>query len=691
MSGKMPNKFINREVSWLSFNERVLQEAEDERNPLVERMKFLGIFSNNRDEFFRVRVANIKRVADFPGRNKLSSGEDPKEVSDKILKQVLKQQTRFDKAYEKLIKELQKENIYFLNEDQISGEHVKFVKDFFVDKVRTNIVPIIIDKKNAFPFLKDASTYMFVKMYNKGAKKEKTEYALIEIPTGQVDRIIKLPGIWKKKFLIMLDDIIRYNLPQVFSIFNYDTIEAYNIKVTRDAELDIDDDISKSIVDKLSKGVKNRLVGEPVRFVYDAEMPADMKEFIVRKLKLKRDDNLIPGGRYHNFKDYIGFPDIGSSKLLNPALPALPHKDLEGVPSIMDVIKKKDVVCFYPFQKFDYVIDFLRQAAIDPHVTVIKINIYRVANDSRIINALINAVKNGKDVTVLIELRARFDERNNIKWSKFLEEEGVKVHFGLPGLKVHSKLIMVKRQEGRKENTYVHVGTGNFHEKTAKIYSDASLLTSDKRIANDIEKVFDFIDRPYINKRFNNIIISPYNTRSKFLALINQEIRNAKKGKKARIVIKLNNFNDVQLTNKLYEASCEGVEIKMIMRGICSLVPGVKDLSENIEVISIVDRFLEHIRMFQFHNDGEELFFIGSADWLVRNLDKRVEVTTPIYDKEIQDQMREFLNLQLKDNVKARIIDEKGRNKYVPKKSKEKTVRSQIAQYNYFKSLLDEK
>ena len=343
--------------------------------------------------------------------------------------------------------------------------------------------------------------------------------------------------------------------------------------------------------------------------------------------------------------------------------------------------------CFYPFQKFDYVIDFLRQAAIDPNVTTIKINIYRVANNSRIINALVNAAKNGKDVTVLIELRARFDEHNNIKWSQSLEEEGVKVHFGLRGLKVHSKLIMVKRKEGRGQTTYVHVGTGNFHEKTAKIYSDASLLTSDKRIANDIEKVFDFVERPYMNKRFNNIIISPYNTRSKFIRLINQEIRNAKKGKPAKITIKLNNFNDPELINKFYEASCEGVEIKMIIRGICSLVPGVKDLSENIEVVSIIDRYLEHIRMFHFHNGGNELFFIGSADWLVRNLDRRVEVTTPIYNSEIQDNMREFLELQLKDNVKARVIDEKGKNKYVPKKGKK--IRSQIEQYNYFKSLLD--
>lgn len=689
MSGKIPAHFINRESSWLSFNERVLQEAEDVSNPIIERMKFLGIFSNNRDEFFRVRVANIKRVADISGEHFLSTGEEPAIVLDKILKQVLRQQLRFDKVYNGLLKELQKENIFFLNENQITGEHEKFVKDFFAEKVRTNIVPILIDKKKPFPFLKDASTYMFVKMYNKASagKREKVEYALIEIPSDQVDRIISLPGIWKKKFLMMLDDIIRYNLPQVFSIFSYDTIEAYNIKLTRDAELDIDEDISKSLVDKLTKGIKNRHIGEPVRFVYDTNMAPDMKELIVKKLKLQKSDNLIPGGRYHNFKDFISFPAIGSSKLLNTALPPLPQKDLEGVPSIMDVIKKKDVVCFYPFQKFDYVIDFLRQAAIDPNVTTIKINIYRVANDSRIINTLINAVKNGKDVTVLIELRARFDERNNIKWSKKLEAEGVKVHFGLPGLKVHSKLILVKRTEGRSERSYAHVGTGNFHEKTARIYSDASLLTSDKRITGDIDKVFDFIERPYMNKRFTNILISPYNTRSKFLRLINQEIRNAKKGKEASIMIKLNNFNDPELTNKLYEASCEGVKIKMIIRGICSLVPGVKDLSENIEVISIIDRFLEHIRMFQFHNDGDELFFIGSADWLVRNLDKRVEVTTPIYDKGIQEQMREFINLQLQDNVKARIIDEKGKNKYV--KTKGKKIRSQIEQYNYFKSLLD--
>ena len=687
MSVKIPLKFINREVSWLSFNERVLQEAEDVKNPIIERMKFLGIFSNNRDEFFRVRVANIRRVAELPGKNFLSTGEDPKMVLDEILKQVLKQQTRFDRVYKRLIKDLHQENIYFLNETQIEEGHKDFIREFFVDKVRTNIVPIIINKRKNFPFLKDAATYMFVKMYNKRDKSEKSEYALIEIPSGQVDRIITLPSSDKKKYLIMLDDIIRYNLPQVFSIFNYDTIEAYNIKVTRDAELDIDEDISKSLVDKLSKGIKNRQVGEPVRFVYDDQMPRDMRQLIEKKMKLQKSDNLIPGGRYHNFKDYIAFPQIGNSKLLNPSLPPLPNKDLEGVSSIIDVIKKKDVACFYPFQKFDYVIDFLRQAAIDPNVTTIKINIYRVANNSRIINALINAAKNGKDVTVLIELRARFDEHNNIKWSQNLEEEGVKVHFGLRGLKVHSKLIMVKRKEGRGQTTYVHVGTGNFHEKTAKIYSDASLLTSDKRIANDIEKVFDFVERPYMNKRFNNIIISPYNTRSKFIRLINQEIRNAKKGKPAKITIKLNNFNDPELIKKFYEASCEGVEIKMIIRGICSLVPGVKDLSENIEVVSIIDRYLEHIRMFHFHNGGNELFFIGSADWLVRNLDRRVEVTTPIYDSEIQDNMREFLELQLKDNVKARVIDEKGKNKYVLKKGKK--IRSQIEQYNYFKSLLD--
>jgi polyphosphate kinase len=687
MKIKVPTKWINRDISWLSFNERVLQEAEDPNSPLIERMRFLGIFSNNRDEFFRVRVANIKRVGDLSGNNKLSTGEDPKEVLDRILKIVLKQQIRFDKAYAKLIKELQKEEIYFLNEHQITGDHVSFVKDFFADKVRTGLVPIIIDKKDPFPFLKDAATYMFVKMYNKKDKKSKVEYALLEIPSDSVQRIVQLPNIWKKQFLMMVDDIIRYNLPQVFSIFNYDTIEAYNVKLTRDAGLNIDDDISKSIVDKLSKSIKNRKAGELVRFVYDTEMPDDMKAVIFKKLKLEKKDNLIPGGRYHNFKDFLDFPEVGKAKLRNTPQAPLANKDLEGSNSIMDVLKKKDVMLFYPFQKFDYVIDLLRQAAIDPNVTTIKINIYRVASNSKIINALVNAVKNGKDVTVLIELRARFDEQNNIGWSEALEAEGVKVSFGLAGLKIHSKLILIKRKEGRSENTYVHVGTGNFHEKTAKIYSDVSLLTSDKRITSEIEKVFEFIERPYLAKRFNKIIVSPFNTRTRFSKMIEDEIKNAKKGKKALIIIKLNNLNDPELINKLYEASCEGVSVKLIIRGICSLVPGVKDLSENIEVISIIDRYLEHIRLFYFFNDGNELFYQGSADWLVRNLDKRVEVTTPIYDKEIKKQLKYFLELQLKDNVKSRIINERGSNKYVSIKGK--AVRSQLEQYKYFESLLD--
>lgn len=685
MKAKLPIQWINREKSWLSFNERVLQEAEDKSNPLIERIRFLGIFSNNRDEFFRVRVANIKRVAELPGKNTLSTGEDPKDVLDNILKVVLKQQLRFDKSYNQLLKELQKEDIYFVRDTEIDKEHEQFVKEYFVEKVRTALVPIIIDKKEPFPFMKDAGTYMFIKMYNKKAGvKGSVEYALLEIPQS-VARIHTLPSIGKKKFLIMVDDIIRFNLRQIFSIFKYDTIEGYNIKMTRDAELDIDEDMSKSIVDKLSKSVKDRQVGELVRFVYDSETPTDMKTFIVKKLKLQKKDNLIPGGRYHNFKDFIDFPDIGEVKLRNQNLPPLTNKLLEESESVLDVIKKQDIMLFYPFHKFDYVIDVLRQAAIDPNVTTIKINIYRVASNSKIINALINAVKNGKDVTVLIELRARFDEKNNIAWSKKLEEEGVKISFGLPGLKIHSKLILIKRKEGRKLNSYVHVGTGNFHEKTARIYSDVSLLTSDPRITNEIEKVFEFIDRPYINKRFNSLLISPFNTRSRFVKLIDTEIKNVLKGGDGKIIIKLNNLNDPELINKLYEASCAGVKIKMIIRGICSLVPGVKDLSENIEVISIVDRFLEHVRLFYFWNGGDEQYYTGSADWLVRNLDKRVEVTTPIYDESIKKQLKDFLDFQLKDNVKAREINAKGNNKYVS--SKGKAIRSQIEQYKYFKNL----
>lgn len=688
MAGKLPEKWINREISWLSFNERVLQEAEDPKNPLIERMRFLGIFSNNRDEFYRVRVATVRRLMEVPKRQKKQLPEYPDDVFSDIQKTVLKQQDRFDKTYEIISDELSKNGIHFVNEKEVTEKQGKFVRDYFNDKVRTALVPILIRPTKKFPFLKDASNYLIVKLYNKGDKlAKKIEYALIEIPSDEIERIIEIPSDTKEKYLILVDDIIRYCLPEVFSFFNLDTVEAYAIKMTRDAELDIDEDISKSLVDKLSKSIKNRQVGEPVRFVYDATLPNDVYDLIVKKLKLEKSDSLIPGGRYHNFKDFIAFPQIGTKKLRNEDIEPVVCPELENEPSILEVVKKKDVLLFYPYQKFDHLIDFLRESAIDPKVTEIKINLYRVAKRSKVINALVNAVKNGKDVTVLVELRARFDEQNNIKWSNVLQEQGVKVIFGLPGLKVHSKLIIVTRKEGRSEVKYAHIGTGNFNEKTANVYSDISLLTSDKKLTNEVDKVFDFIERPYFNKRFTSLVLSPFNTRTKFIRLLNNEIRNAKKGRPAWAVIKLNNMNDPELIRKMYEASCCGVKLKLIIRGVCSLVPGVKDLSENIEVVSIIDRFLEHVRLMSFCNNGDNLYFVGSADWLTRNLDKRIEVTAPIYDKALQTQLKTFLDIQLQDNVKSRIIDEKGSNKYKKRKKNEPIVRSQIEIYKYFSNL----
>ena len=689
MITKLPSHWINREISWLSFNERVLQEAEDTNNPLIERMRFLGIFSNNRDEFFRVRVAAAIRLTELVKSEKSFLQEDPDKIMADIQKSVLKQQKKFDEIHQSLREELALHNVNFVNEKQINKAHSQFVKAYFNENVRTALVPIIIKTNSKFPFLKDAANYLLVKLFNKHSSKTKnTQLALIEIPSVEIPRLLELPSIGRQKYLILLDDIIRNSLPEVFAFFNYDTIDAYSIKLTRDAELDIDEDISKSVVDKLSSSVKNRQIGDPVRFVYDSKIPKELLQFVLKKLKLEENDNIIPGGRYHNFKDFIDFPLIGSTKLRNIDIPSQVVKEFVGKPSIIDVIKKQDILLFYPYQEFDYLIDFLREAAIDPNVVDIKINLYRVAKRSKIINALVNALKNGKSVTVLVELRARFDEKNNITWADKLQEQGVRVIFGLPGLKVHSKLIVITRKEGKSENKYAHIGTGNFNEKTAYLYSDISLFTADVKIANEVDKVFDFIERPYLIKRFNSLILSPYNTRIKFVRLLNNEIRNAEKGLPAWATIKLNNLNDPELIKKMYEASSAGVKINLIIRGICSLVPGLKGLSENIKVISIIDRYLEHARIFAFCNGGNELYFIGSADWLVRNLDKRVEVTTPIFDKRLIHQLKRFLEIQLSDNVKARFIDEKGSNKHVPTVGKK--IRSQLELHDFFNQLLKE-
>lgn len=673
-------RYLNREISWLAFNDRVLQEAEDERVPLIERLRFLGIFSNNRDEFFRVRVATLKRMAVLHQSDKEKLGFSPDKVLEDIQKVVVRQEKKFNQLYKTIVSKLDEKNIHFLNEDQLDERQTEFVEDYFHEKIRPSLVPIMLEKKRDFPQLKDRVIYLAVKMRDQDNDK-KPFYALIEFPPT-LSRFVILPQRESKKYIMLLDDLIRKHLKDIFSIFDPNSLEAYTFKITLDAELDVDSDFSMSWIDKIASSVKNRKYGQIVRFVYDKKMPEDLLKFITKALNFNEVNSLIASGRYHNFRDFIGFPDIGAKNLRYKKLPPVEHPVLKNKASLFEAIKEDDVMLNYPYQSFNYVIDLLREAAIDPSVKSIRINLYRVASVSKIINALINAAKNGKRVIAVVELQARFDEENNIHWSNHLQEEGVQVIFGVPGLKVHSKLILIKRSEGQKSRYYAHIGTGNFHEGTAEIYGDTALLTADQSITKEVKKVFEFFQNNFLRARFSSLSVSPFNTRRKIVTAINQEIKNAKAGKKAFIVIKLNNITDEILINKLYDASNQGVKIDMIIRGICCLIPGVKGMSENIRVISIVDRFLEHSRILWFHNAGEDSFWISSADWMERNLDKRVEVSTPIRNPNLKIILQKMLEIQLSDNVKARNIDSRYTNNYIETSGRK--IQSQLELHKYF-------
>jgi len=682
--GKYP--LINRDIRWLSFNARVLQEAEDPTVPLLERIRFLGIYSNNRDEFFKVRVATIRRMARLGKKAKEILGTDPAELLDKIQKVVIRQQEKSETIYQQLLKEFERENIFIVNEKQLNAEEGNFVREYFHDHVYPFLVPIMIDTAPGFPYLKDKSIYLAIKLSRKN-KDKKSKYALIEIPTDVVSRFLVLPAEENKKKIILLDDILRYCLNDVFSIFDYDDIQAFTIKMTRDAELDIDNDISKSWMEKISKGVKERKKGDPVRLAYDQTIPEDLLSFILKKIKLHKQESLIPGGRYHNFKDFINFPNVGRAALRYHIPHTLDHPDLKGKVSLFKVIQEKDILLAFPYQSFHHINDLLREASIDPKVQSIRITMYRAAKSSGIINALINAVKNGKQVTAVVELRARFDEEANIYFANKLEEAGAKVIFGVPGLKVHSKLFVIARKENGKIVNYAHVGTGNFNEQTAKIYCDHSLLTADKRITDEVVKLFNFYQDNFKTGTYKHLLVAPFNMRDKFIHLIQKEIKNARAGKPAYMILKMNSLVDNEMIKKLYKASEEGVKIRLIVRGTCSIVPCIKGISENIEVVSIVDKFLEHSRIFIFANGGDEKYFISSGDWMYRNLDARSEVAVPLYDKAIQQQLREYVAIQMKDNTKARALNKSQDNTYVPPQN----GKSHRAQDDIYKWLLSER
>lgn len=667
----------NRELSWLSFNERVLQEAIDEKNPLIERVRFLGIFSNNRDEFFRVRVASVRRMLELGKKARQQLYNDPEELLEQISKKVISQEAMFLETYNMLVHQLAEADIHLVNEKSLSDSQKQYALDYFKDKVRPALVPLMLSKKSV-PDLTDKSSYLAVKMVMKNDPSVK--YALIEVPSAILPRFFVLPAEGKSKYVMFLDDVIRLGLEQVFKIFPFKSIQACAVRMTRDAELDIDEDIDESIMEKLSKSINKRKKAQPVRFVHDKKIPQDMLDYLVKTLKLS--GNIIPSGRYHNLRDFMSFPDFGMKKHTFPKWIPTRHPELRNKGSLLEVIGKQDIMLNYPFQSFNHTIDILREAAIDPAVQEIKINMYRIAENSNIVNALINASKNGKSVTAVMELRARFDEEHNMLLSRKLQENGVRVIFGVDGLKVHCKLVVITRKVRSQIQHIAHIGTGNFHEGTAKVYTDISLWTANSKISREVYKVFEFFNSNYKRGTYRQLIVSPFNMRRKMGDLIDKEVRNAKAGKPAYMILKLNNLVDEIMIEDLYKASRAGVKIQMIVRGICSLVPGVKGMSENISVISILDRYLEHTRVLVFGNGGDELMYISSADWMGRNLDRRVEVAAPIFDEGIKSEIRKTLEFQLNDNQKARIIDKKQMNAYV--KGGAKKIRSQKATYEMY-------
>lgn len=640
---------INRDISWLSFNERVLQEAQDKTVPLIERMRFLGIYSNNLDEFFRVRVATSLRLVKALSDKDEDLVNGTNEVLSKIQQKVLALQAKFYATYQEIFDALKEQNIFIKNEKELSEKEQEFVRKYFLKHVESLITPIILSNIKKFPYLKDKSVYLFIAGQKKNQKKLQ---ALIELPTDELSRFVVLPSDNDSQHIIYLDDVIRYNMPYILNIFELQNIESYIVKVTRDAELDLDDDFSESYYERLNKSLSNRKKGKVVRLVYDKSMPQEHLDYILNNIKLSTQNHLIPGGKYHNFRDFMGFPSLGKNDLCFDNLESVEHKDIIEGKSLLKQVLDEDKLLQFPYHSFDYVIDLIREAAIDPKVEAIKMSLYRVAPKSKIIKALKNAARNGKQVYVVIELRARFDEEANLEWSKQLQEENIQIEFGLKGLKVHSKLLLIQRYSKAELRNICLISTGNFHEKTAKLYGDTALLTADSRVSDEVDRVFQIFDKPYLPSVFDHLLIAPINLRKRLYGLIDEQIEIAQGGGLGLIFIKINNLVDEGMILKLQEAANLGVKMRLLIRGVCSMVP-----SENMEVRSIVGRYLEHSRVFWFGPASDAKVYMGSADLMTRNLDVRIEAVTPLYDDKIKKEAIAYLELQWSDNQNARKVD----------------------------------
>ncbi len=682
----MDKRYMPKELSWLSFNARVLQEASDPSVPLIERIRFLGIYSSNQDEFFKVRVADLKRQAIIKSNKDLNS--DPAVLLRLVQKTASSYQKILNNIFLQLKQELKENHIELKNEVEATAEQRDYLRKYFKHHVLQYVNPVIINEQiDLVSFLKDQYTYLLVRMTGKTKC-----HALIEIPSDIIPRFIRTPSDDGKITLMFLDDVLRIGLDDIFAgLFEYDHIEAYSIKMNRDAEYDLQGNVDKSVLESMSESLKQRLNAMPVRFAYDKDMPEDMVAFIASKLKMTEIDSLMPGNRYHNFKDFLSFPSLGNDAFENPTLPLVRSYDFDQAKNPFEAIAKQDILLYYPYYSFSYFTEFLRVASYDPKVTSIKINIYRVAQHSRVIDSLIDAANNGKSVCVVVELKARFDEANNIKWASRLTENGVKVLFGTRTLKIHSKLCLITRKEGDELVRYAHIGTGNFNEKTAKIYTDFALFTVNKEITKEVDSVFDCIEYPYARHSFKHLLVSPINARKNIYALIDREIENAKANKEAYIHIKVNNLVDTPIIERLYRASEVGVKVRLIVRGMCSLKAGVEGLSENIYATSILDRFLEHPRVMIFCNNHNEDVYISSADLMTRNLDYRIEVGTRILDPVLKERIIKIFDIQSNDNQKSRILNDSQSNHYVPYDKNTKATRAQIEIFNYLNEIENNK
>lgn len=676
---KKQNPYLERDISWMYFNHRILQEATRPHVPLLERMAFLGIYSNNLDEFFRVRMATQSRVAEYTDK----SAAKEREHAKKLIREIGKINARYVKEYEQavhdVIEEFRKENVFLVNDTELTPEQGEFVRAYYREKLNGFIVPVWFSAIKLLDSETDENIYLAVKAAKENGKAS-VDYAFLELPVGICGRFVRLPDSDGKSYLMYLDDVIRYCLPIVFEGLGYTRFEAYAFKFTRDAEMEIDNDLRSGTLQKISKGVKSRKKGEPLRVIYDTYMPKDLLKRVLNKLDLDSLDTVLGSGRYQNHKDLMRFPDCGRHNLKYPAWPSILKKELDGPESVLEKIQHKDRFIHVPYHSFDSFIRVLQEAAVSKQVRSIKITLYRLAKESKVVKALIGAARNGKKVTVVIELLARFDEASNINWSKRMQDAGIKVIFGVEGLKVHSKITHISMKNGPD---IACISTGNFHEGNARSYTDCMLMTASSRLVKDVNAVFDFIERPYSPVKFKELLVSPNEMKNKFVTLINNEIKNKKAGKPAYIKIKINHITDPVMVNKLYEASAAGVDIDLVVRGNCSLVTGIPGVSSNIRIHGIIDRYLEHSRIFVFAAGGEEKVFIGSADWMPRNLDNRVEVITPVYDPAIKEEMKRVVEYGLADTMQGRIVDGRGGNEFWP--STDGTLfRSQEALYDYY-------